>query len=190
VFHLLALTVVLGAPVPRDGRPLRNADPPKEWKPADLAAAVPRRDDAGPVRVLAWEVIDTKRGFVVERLLAVIELKEPTDDGERFVLTYLYRHPKAEKPEWRCTEIGGTRFRPNGVPEIHFTYGNTFCRKPPTDADIDGLLTRLHWAATLAGEMDKTPELTAGGVVYANWKAALGREPPAKLFPELKATAK
>ena len=76
MFHLLALTVVLGAPVPRDGRPLRNADPPKEWKPADLAAAVPRRDDAGPVRVLAWEVIDTKRGFVVERVLAVKELKE------------------------------------------------------------------------------------------------------------------
>ncbi len=187
MFHLLALTVVLGVPVPRDGRPLRNADPPKEWKPADLAAAVPRRDDAGPVRVLAWQVIDTKRGFILEQALVVKELKEPTDDGERFVLAYLYRHPKAEKPEWRCTEIGGTDFKPNGVPVTVFEYGFAFTAKPPTDADSDGFLTRLQWATALTGETDTTPELTAGGVVYANWKAALGRDPPATLFPELKA---
>ena len=55
MLHFLALTVVPGAPVPRD--------------------------DAGPVPVLAWGVIDTKRGFVLEEALAVKELKEPTAGG-------------------------------------------------------------------------------------------------------------
>jgi len=187
MFPLLSLTVALAAPVPKDGREYRSADPPKEWKPAELAAALPRRADAGPVRVLAWEEIDTRRGFVIARALVVKELKEPTDAGERFVLAYLYRHPKEAKPEWRCAEISGTRFRPNGVPEIHFLYGFTFTVRPPTDADMADLLKRMAWADALTGDTDRTPELTAGGVVYANWKAALGRNPPRAMFPELKA---
>ena len=39
----------------------------------------------------------------------------------------------------------------------------------------------------MTGDTDRTPELTAGGVVYANWKAALGRNPPRAMFPELRA---
>jgi hypothetical protein len=187
MFPILALTVGLAAPVPKDGLALRNAEPPKGWKVADLAAALPGREDAGTVRVLAWEVIDTKRGFILEKALVLKERPRPTDAGEKFVLAYLYRHPKAEKPEWRWAEISGTRFRPNGVPEIHFICGFTFTAKPPTDTDVADLLARMFWADTLKGEKGKVPELTAGGGVYANWKAALHRDPPPALFPELRA---
>lgn len=186
MLHLLALSVSLAAPVPKDGRELRDADPPKDWKLAALAAAMPRRKDDGPVRVLAWAVIDTKRGFVVERALVVKELKELTDDSERFVLAYLYRHPKAENPDWRCAEISGTAVKPNGVPITVYIEGYTFTAQPPTDVEVEGLMARMHWADTLAADKEKTPELKAGGVVYANWKTALDRHPPAKLFPEFK----
>ena len=187
VFHLLALTVGLAAPVPKDGRELRNADPPKEWKVADLAAAMPRRDDAGRVRVLAWEVIDTKRGFILEKALVLKELARPTDADEKFVLAYLYRHPRAEKPEWQLAEVSGTDFKPNGVPIPVFVSGFLLTAKPPPDTEFAALLARMFWADTLKGGKDQMPELTAGGVVYANWKAALNRDPPPALFPELKA---
>lgn len=186
MFALLPLTVLLAAPVPKDVRPLVNADPPKEWKPDELSAAAPGHDP-GPARVLAWHVIDTKRGFILEAALVVKELTKPTDDGEKFALAYLYRHPKAEKPAWRLAEISGTDFKPNGVPITVFVYGCQYTAKPPTNDEAAELLKRMHWGDALKADDGRTPELKVGGVVYANWKATLNRDPPADLFPELKA---
>lgn len=186
MFALLPLSLVLAAPVPKDARPLVNADPPKEWKLDELAAVVPGRD-AGPLRVLAWHVIDTKRGFVIESALVVKELKKPTDAGEWFVLADVYRHPKDEKAKWRLNEISGTDVKPNGVPFTIFIDGYRYTTKAPTNDEIAELMKRMQWGSSLTPDGVLIPKLKAGGVVYANWKAALSREPPPELFPELKA---
>lgn len=183
MFALLPLSLVLAAPVPKDVRPLVNADPPKEWKLTEAFNAILRTEDPGPVRVLAWEVIDTKRGYALEKALVLKEL----DGGKCFLLMHLYRRPKAENPAWQSATVSSTEVKPNGVPIIVSKAGFLIATKPPTNGEIAELLDDTQWGELLKPHNDRTPELKAGGAVYANWKAALNRDPPTDLFPELKA---
>jgi hypothetical protein len=63
-------------------------------------------------------------------------------------------------------------------------------------AQVQTFLQQTDWTPTLgtnensiAGDRPVTTSLTAGGVNPAAWKNDLGREAPARLFPELRKRA-
>lgn len=176
------------------GLPVLVKDAPANWKPAELNEEMPYRWDEGPVRVLVWEVVDDGER-VMERCLVVKQYKEPSKDGEAFAFGYLVRHPKAKKPAWHAMTLWIT-------PDPEFKnppaiWGYECYKSAPSDKEVAKFLGDRGWASEVTpheaygifGGVAQTkmlrPKVTDGGVCRAAWKAALGRDPDPKLFPEL-----
>ena len=182
---LALLAFALAAPVPKDVPAHRSADFPADWGLKEIEGVMDRFAPAGKVHVLAWVEIDTKRPLVIQEILLVKALDKP-DDGARFVLAKLSRVPEG-RGQWQMNYLTLTEEQPNGVPIIVHHKSLKAFPSPPDDGEIAALLDKHKWGYWLKPEGKRVPELTAGGVVSANWKAVMNRQPKAELFPELKA---
>jgi hypothetical protein len=184
------------APVPPPP-PVPVKPPPSSWKTADFNALLPDPDDAGPVAVLVWEVIDYE-GFcpVLERCLVVKKYAKPKD-GAAYALGYFQRHPGENQPTWKPSSV--VQLRDN---EIETVVGVKGYKNLPSDGEIATFLKDRIWDSEVKhivgsrNEVGKpkvqyavTPKVTDGGICRAEWKKVFDREPPAKLFPELTAPA-
>jgi hypothetical protein len=193
--YLLGLVLAAAAPA-EPPSPLRTDPPPKEWRREDINGGLPFHWEPGTVHVLAWETLADDRPFQYTQVLVLKHFDRPTEKGgHRWVLVHLYRHPDDKKRPWR----GPLRVpppQPPGEPEPELTeaqlYGWEFYDDPPTDEQVQAFLQQTDWTPTLgtdensiAGDRPVTTSLTAGGVDAAVWKKVLGREVPARLFPEL-----
>ncbi len=191
VFLGLSLMVLVSAAPPF---PLRTDPPPKQWRTKEINAALPQSWEPGTVHVLAWERIADDRPFEYTQVLVLKHFDRPTKDGgHRWVLTHLYYDPKHRDRPWR----GPLRIPPpflkgEPAPELSETqlYGWAFHASPPTDDQVEVFLRETDWMPTLGLAEDSEPRVTtrlaAGGVDPAAWKKALGRDVPARLFPELR----
>jgi hypothetical protein len=173
---------------------LREKDPPKSWKLAELNKPMPYHWDDGTVRVLAWEVIADGKD-VMERCLVIKQFSKKTDDGESCALGYLLRSPKTKKPEWVARTFWITP-DPAGrnSPAI---WGYECYSSVPTDKEIAKFLSQRRWRAetepsrayAFGGDkvevIDHDPKLVDGGICAGAWKKVFDRKPTAELFPEL-----
>jgi len=196
VFVTCVLGLALAAPVPAEPPfPLRTDPPPKEWRTEEINAGLPLWWEPGTVHMLAWEVIADNRPFRYTQVLVLKKFDRPTKDGgHRWVLVHLYRNPDDKERPWR----GPLRIPPplppgEPMPKLTETqlYGWEFYDDPPTDAQVKTFLEQTQWTPALGRGVDVEPRglitsLAAGGVDPATWKKVLGRDVPARLFPELR----
>lgn len=135
--------------------------------------------------------------FQYTQILVLKHFDRPTKDGDhRWVLVHLYRNRDDKERPWR----GPLRIPPplppgEPMPKLTETqlYGWEFYDAPPTDAQVQTFLQQTEWTPTLgidensiAGDRPVTTSLAAGGVDPTAWKKSLGRDVPARLFPELR----
>jgi hypothetical protein len=191
VFLALSLVVLVSAAPPF---PLRTAPPPKQWRTKEINASLPLWWEKGNVYVLAWERVADDRPFEYSQVLVLKHFDQPTKDGgHRWVLTHLYYDPSNREQPWR----GPLRIPPplpksEPMPKLSEAqlYGWSFYAGPPTDDQVEVFLRETGWTPALGLAENSAPRVTtrlaAGGVDPAAWKQALGRDVPARLFPELR----
>jgi hypothetical protein len=163
---------------------------------------IPRPEDPGSLSILVWEDIDF--GGVLyrtERCLVLKRYAKPAD-ADAYVLAYLQRFPELRPPHWRLRVSTEPAEEPGHSRVVR---GFECYKARPTDDDVITFLRKRNWDGLLKpGEtviglgrrapreddtgpklVKYTPKLRDGGVCRAAWRDALGREPPAKAFPEL-----
>lgn len=89
---------------------------PRSWSMDEIVEATPPYGVKNPVYVLAWKAVEDDREMRVESCL-VLKVLDKDDEHGRWCLAHLYRHPNADKPEWRLSMIHvsgkpGTKYFP------------------------------------------------------------------------------
>jgi hypothetical protein len=199
-----ALALVLAAPGPREVPPGWRFDPFPVTRPDGLNDGLPVRWEKGAVHVLAWETVaDDYWKSETTQALAVKHFDRPVGDaGHRWALALVYHHPFDVQRPWRGKE---RQFAPGrtgepGEPTDAQLWGYELYRDRPTAAQVATFLDQAGWDARLGQrvgltrdvggetrEVTITRTVVAGGLDAAAWKRVLQRDPPARLFRELRA---
>jgi hypothetical protein len=148
---------------------------PKDWPMKDIVDAAPPRGDTGATHILAWKIIEDARPNRVESCLALKELRQPTEKGERWVLSSLVRNPAMGR-EWNFAIIWATPdTQVKGPP---FIIQVQHYQDRPTNSEIHHFMDKFDWR--LGGYSDC--KLVDGGICAA-WEKVVGEKPVRTFTP-------
>jgi hypothetical protein len=174
VFVLVAPAREWSAAAGQDGKAEPKAsvttkEVPNAWRSEDIADAAPPRSDDGPTHVLAWKIIEDDRPLRLEYCLVLKELKNPTKDQGRWVISSLVRNP-AKGKEWNFVTIWISPDPEFKNPPLIMHVEELKAR--PKNAEIHRFVDKYGWI--LGAERDW--KLIDGGVCEA-WEKVAGEKP-------------
>jgi len=169
VIYCLSVVAGLVASDPRFAGP---NELPRGWKIADIAAAALPPGD-GRVYVLAWQILQDDRPLRVESCLAV----KVSDDGKKYTLTHLYRHPGGKDTKWQMSMLHATGGEAGPTGRWYF-HEKTFDARPGNKEVYAALKPQeVHWQ----WEPEDGFRFVGCGVCEASWQAVT-KEKPTRFF--------